>query len=395
MKIQLILPAMMVLVILQMGCGESPTTTELQDQVVKIRVTNPSPDTIDSYGLDLDLIPIDSNMRLESDGSELLFQYEDRNTNGLPDKLFASLTLLPQSTQTILGIKTPEKLRGYSSPRAQVILQDQTGQQLDTVAYPTALRHQGIVLENDIIGYRALSEAPFGIDVIGKRFADLVVHTKEDISKEEKWGGDVLKEGGSLGLGSPAIFDLNGIVHFNNFDSREVQVVANGPLRAEIVTQIRGIPVRDEKVDVQVTMEMHAGNQWLDMEVEMLSRTDLTYQFAFGLPKHEEATDFTQGLENGVHFAYTYGLQSAQGEQLGLSILVPGRYEVDHYREDPHDYFYLASPVDKKVQYRVLAAWVKGPKGIFDEVDFLNFARSLARAYGIQPTVKVEWQNNN
>ena len=374
------------------SCGDDSTSGS-DDELVRITLTNPNADTIKNYGLDLDLIPVDSNLELMANDQALLFQLEDRNVNGLPDKLFTFLDLLPNSTHIIVGQAATEAA-AKPVKRVQALLMDaQSGKHLTTYVYQESnqLRHQGIVMENDLIAYRALMQTSFAFDIIGKRFKELVIDTKPDISQEDKWGGDILNEANSLGIGAPALYNLDGIVRLDKFDSREVQVLANGPLRAEIQTVVKGVPVRDEKVDVQINMEMQAGNQWIEVDLQILSSTDLTLQFAFGLPKHDDATDFTQGLESAVHFAYTHGLQSAQGEQLGMALLVPEIYELDHYREDPFDYYYLATPIDKKVTYRLLAAWVKGQRTIFDEVDFLNFVRDQAKTLGRKPAVKVEW----
>ena len=388
----LLMPLIGLLCLVACGDSDKKDPSAASDQVVSITISNPGPDTVHSFGLDVDLIPIDSQLILLKNGTEIPFQFEDRNVNGLPDRLFSVIDLMPATQVTLSGVASTQA-RTLPSTLVQAVMMDQDGQSLSTFTYETAsnLRHQGVILENQRIAYRALMQGAFAFDVIGKRFPDLVTHKHEDISEEADWGGDVLDEGETLGIGSPALYDQTQIIRFDQFDSREVQVLAAGPLRAEVAITVKGILVRGEKLDVRMNLEMHADAQWVDVTLELLSRTDLTLQFGFGLPKHEEATDFTQGLESGVHFAYTYGLQSAQGDQLGLALLVPEIYELDHYRDHPQDYFYLATPIDKKVQYRFMAAWVKGPRTIFDEVDFLNFVRKEAQFLGLLPSAQVTW----
>jgi hypothetical protein len=157
-------------------------------------------------------------------------------------------------------------------------------------------------------------------------------------------------------------------------------------------TTIKGLPVRDEKIDLLIKWQMQAGQPWAQLNVSILTKTDLNLQFAFGLPKHEEATDFTQGQTNNVHFAYTYGLQSSNNEQLGMAIMVPGKFEMDTYREDPHNYFYLATPINQSVEYRIMSAWVKGRSAIFDEVAFLDVVRKYVAGYGSVITVKPDFR---
>ena len=383
-----VLSVSIILLLVQCKQGEPQ---EEATGVMQIEISNTSVDTINNFGLDLDLIPIDSNMRLVQGDVEIPFQFEDRNENGLPDKLFAPLQLNPGSRLQLNGIAG---MRQRPTRHVQLFLQSADGTVLSSYDFASEadLRYDGLIFENEWIGYRANKEAPFAFDVIGKSLASLQLQNPETVLQGQKWGEDVLDEGNSLGIGSPAVYDLNSIVRFSTSDSREIKVLANGPLRSAAQIVIKGIPVRDEKIDIGIELEMQAGNQWLEVETSLLSPTDLTLQLAFGLPKHPDATDFTQGVEEGVHFAYTHGLQSADGDQLGMALLVPAQYELDHYREDPEDYFYLATPVDRKVRYRILAAWVKGRRTIFDEVQFLDFVRSQARIYARTPEMKVHWR---
>ena len=236
----------------------------------------------------------------------------------------------------------------------------------------------GIIMENEWVGYRAILTAPYAMDIIGKRKPDLLDSPiKVDLQNVSNWGGDALDEGLSLGIGSPAIFDLENIVPLTKFDSKEIEVVQTGPLRAEVHTTIKGVPVRDEKIDILVKWQMQAGKPWSQLNVSILSKTNLNLQFAFGLPKHEESTDFTQGQTNNVHFAYTYGLQSSENEQLGMAIMVPGQFEMDTYRDDPHNYFYLATPIDQAVEYRIMSTWVKDRLAITMKLHFLIWYESM------------------
>ena len=233
---------------------------------------------------------------------------------------------------------------------------------------------------------------PYAFDIIGKRKSEMLESPVNiDLEKISNWGGDALDEALSLGIGSPAIFDLEKIVPLSKFDSKEIEIVETGPLRAEVHITIKGVPVRNDKVDFLINWQMQPGKHWAQVDLSIISKTDLNLQFAFGLPKHEDATDFTQGLLHEVHFAYTYGLQSSEGEPLGMAIMVPGKYELDTYRDDPHNHFYLATPINQGVQYRIVSAWGKGKLAIYDEVMFLDLLKEYAAEYGAKVTVKPDF----
>lgn len=387
-----LLSLIVVVVFLLFACGQNPTQ-ERKEGLFDISVTNPSADTLKQYGIDVDLVRVEGDFHLMQGDKEIPVQIEDRNSNGNPDKMYALIDLAPGTTSNLVAL--PGK--GAELPlgvRLHANLSDGTEVQGNhLVNFEEKWAGNGIVIENAWIGYRALMAPPYAFDVIGKRKPEMLDSPiQTDLEKVSAWGGDALDEALSLGIGSPAIFDLESIVPLSKYDSKEINILESGPLRAEVDITIKGVPVRNEKIDVLIKWQMQADKHWAQIDFSILSKTDLTLQFAFGLPKHEESTDFTQGLIDDVHFAYTYGLQSSEGEQLGMAILVPGRFEVDTYRDDPHNYFYLAEPIDRAVQYRIMSAWVKGRLLIFDEIEFLNLIRKYTAEYGAKVTVEPHFR---
>lgn len=378
--------------LLLLSCGSDSSHPET-DNLFDITLTNYSSDTLKQYGIDIDLFRVDGDFHLKNGGKEIPVQIEDRNSNGSPDKMFAQVDLIPGSIMKFIAVsgKGPEVPEGV---RLHAHLSDGTAiQGSHLVNFEEKWAANGIVMENEWIGFRSLMTPPYALDIIGKRKPEMLTGPiSMDLSKITEWGGDALDEALSLGIGSPAIFDLEKIVPLSRYDSKEINIIQSGPLRAEVDMTIRGIPVRDEKIDVLVKWQMQSGKHWSQIDFSILSKTDLTLQFAFGLPRHEEATDFTQGLINEVHFAYTYGLQSSEGEPLGMAILVPGKYEIDTYRDDPHNYFYLVEPIERSVQYRILGAWVKGRLAIFDEIEFLNLVRKYTAEYGAKVTIEPHFR---
>ncbi len=241
------------------------------------------------------------------------------------------------------------------------------------------------------MAYRMLLQPRFAYDIIGKRLPKLIENIDE-VDGVHNWGGAILDPGQSLGIGSPAIFDLEKIIDLSIFDSRVVEVVASGPLRAEIYTTIKGIPVRDEKIDVLIKWSMQAEAHWAQIDFSILSKTDLTLQLACGLPRNDDATDFTQGMASDVHFAYTYGPQSSAGEYLSMAIMVPGKYETDTYRDDEFNHFYLVDPIERAIQYRIVNAWGSGQLNITDEVVFTDLVKECAKSYAAPITVKTDFK---
>ncbi|MDH3648059.1 MAG: DUF4861 domain-containing protein [Saprospiraceae bacterium] len=364
-----------------------------KDSIFEVTVSIDSDDSVSGFLAPVDLLALDQSYTILHGEKELPFQLDDRNNNQIPDKLYAMVDL------PVGGLKTLKAIAGEptaTTPGLQVIHTNIGGESVDVLSLPSSekMHLDGIVMENEWLGYRLLLYPPYNYDIIGKVTAELVLDTVAgDIQELRKWGGDILNEGMSLGIGSPAIYDFDKIVPFDVFDSREITIRSAGPLYAEIYQVIKGVPIRGEKIDVGITWSMQANKHWSEVEIELLTRTNLTLQFAFGLPRHEEADAFIQGKKATTQFAYTYGLQSGQGDQLGMAILVSDTYDLDLYRDDPHNHFFMMEPVDNKVRYRFLAAWVTGRLTIFDEVDFVQLVRKYAQEFSVQPNVSVKYSS--
>ncbi len=382
-----------VIAVMYWNCGTAPGGHAGSSALFQITVSNDGLDSVKQFGVDVDLLATSTAFEIRDDATVIPVQLEDRNSNDIPDKMYFQVDLAPGAYKVL----TAEPTDGFtqaSSQGVQVITRGTDGASIEqfsfTGANPFALG--GVIIENDFIAYRSVLNAPFGFDIIGKNTAALLLDTVQaPLSPLARWGGDILDEGSGLGVGGPALYDQSEIIRFNTFDERSYEVIADGPLRAEVHIRILGIPVRDEKVDILLKWQMTAGQHWAQVDMELINPTDLNLQMAFGLPRHPEASDFTQGKNGGTHFGYTYGLQSADGDQLGMALLVHDKYEVDHYREDEQDFFYLATPIDGAVQYRFLAAWVGGRRLIFEESQFIGFVRHYAMAYDQPPSVQVQW----
>ncbi len=345
--------------------GACKPSVSAEGNLFEITLTNTTSDSVHNYGVHVDLIAFDDAFTVLDGDASLPIQLEDRNANDIPEILFVQTDLPPNTTKTLKAV-----------PGKPVIPSDQV--------HVLQTTNGDVVLENDWIGYRLLNTAPYAIDALGKRRVGGFAFGANDLPSDRIIGdqGDILREGSSLGIGAPALFDLSQIVDFGGAQEREIHVHATGPLRAEVQLIYRAVPVRNERVDISVRHQLQAGHPWMDVEVELLTRTNLTLQIAFGLPKLPEASDFTQGRDGTVNFGYTYGLQSSEGEHLGLAVMAAFRTDYEHYRDDPHNYFFLVGPgADRKVSYRVLALWGKSRFAVSDEFEFLGYVRSFVQGY--------------
>ena len=383
--------SLVLLLAITIGCGNDSKPPA--GNLFEIVVSNGGQDTVFNYGIDVNLVRVEQAFTLKHGEEILPVQIEDRNNNGTPDRMFAMVDL-PPGRLIKLEAHAGDHAMNRSNPLVGLHASINGNSVKEPYTYSPGDQWDGdgLIMDNEWVGFRYLMRPPFAFDIIGKRRAQLLTSDQmEGLSQMSEWGGDALDEGLSLGIGSPALYDQAQIIPLTDFDHKEVNILENGPLRSEVQIITRGIPVRGEKIDVRIDWQMEGGKHWSANEVSILTKTDLNLQFAFGLPKHNDATDFTQGLLSHTHFAYTYGLQDSHGEHLGMAILIPEGYEIDTYRDDPHNYFYLVNPIEQKVNYRILASWGKGRNTVIDEVDFLGVIKDYCSQYGASIQIKPDF----
>jgi len=361
--------------------------------------------------VEIDLVPVDTAFKLFIDTLAIPFQTEDWNDNGIVDKLFFILELPPRSEYKITA--TPVDSFHFPSARTQVVLKRQTldydpqnpfrlsneyvnARQIqvppDLIAQNTWIWHEGIAWENEIIGYRAYLDRRSIFDIFGKITSRLVLDTiTGDLHEMQSWGADILQIGTSFGIGSPGIYDFDSIYTFSNYKAKNVEILASGPIRSIVRIDFLGLQIRGEEIDIRMYLEMVSGRHWTEVKLQTLRNERLNIVYATGITRRPRTTGLVQGKELKTDFCYTFGLQASHGENMGMAILIPDKYDVDVHHSNPESHILLIHPINDEVTYRFMATWEKGPRGINDEVDFINLVRNYAKAFTLEDSIRVHY----
>lgn len=228
---------------------------------------------------------------------------------------------------------------------------------------------EGPVLENDLIAYRFYMDSRHRNDIYGKRVHDLVMDTVgwqyHDIMD---WGSDVLKVGESLGIGSPAIWYQDSLYTLSDYEEKTVEITETGGKRANVRMTFKGLQIGQHKMDLAQDWSIMTGQPWCTIQLEVTSG-DLPegMSFATGIVKHLD--EYTEQVNNGFRYAYTWGPQSFHKENLGMGILISESFEPEKI-EDALSHAYVLKKSGNKVNYRFLAAWERDVIGVKSAEDF-------------------------
>ena len=354
-------------------------------------------------GLDLAEIGISSSgyFVVYSENIEIASQADDLDGDGHPDELFLLLDLrsdtdsriviarsddpptYPSRTQAIVAVRNGGTFSNglyvdgsVYEPVSFVNVPDDQEQDSDWAMF------EGPVWESDLIGFRYYLDDRNRTDIFGKRIPALVLHSVEgDYHAIGEWGADILKVGGSLGLGSPAVLIGETLSLIDNAESRTVEVVASGPLRSILRSTHTGWKVAESHVNVVSELEIHAGQRWTEQRLTIDGLQD-DARLATGIVRHPAASELHTGEIAGVYYMYTWGAQSDQGHNLGMAILVPQRFDPVVHESDPASHVVTFLADGGRATYRYLAAWELESTPIPDRESFEMEVRLVAMRWG-------------
>jgi Domain of unknown function (DUF4861) len=230
-------------------------------------------------------------------------------------------------------------------------------------------KNEGPTWENDYIGYRFYADARHRFDIFGKKTPKMVLDTiGPEYHDVLNWGADILKVGDALGMAAPAFWSDGRIIPFSEWDSKTIEIVANGPLRSIFKTTFKNLKAGNNLligrnlVDLEQTIEFRAGERFCDVRLNILKTTHPYIEFCTGIVKHPSVQSMEIGIAHSNFFGYTYGKQSYHGDGLGMAVLIKGDYNPVRV-DDSLTYAVRMRMEKKEICYRFLASWALEPNG--------------------------------
>jgi len=385
----------MVSLLLFSGCRKSPTHS--------LEIYNPSGiDRIDEgvlYGLNQFANPIPDDMVASlviNDGSyEVPYQLVDEDLDGRLDNLLILTSLKPNESKTLHYEFGSGNSPAPIASRVQAELSVKTGGEFKDKKYiggkfmnvsslevPTEhtdhssyIRYEGPGWESDKVGYRYYLDWRNAIDIFGKSKPDLALQNVgqdgfDSYHEPSDWGMDILKVGESLGIGSIGIWSNGVVQRVDSSAHTSVDILANGPLEAKILTHYVQWQVDGHPFDLRSILSIRAGSRLTKHDVKV---NPIPLNLCTGLVKDPDVEVFTSAdPKSEWQYMASWGKQSLANDNLGMAILY-SKNAFLAYEEDEYSDIVVLNPKNGDLTYYFLAAWEGEENGIKDIASFQKY----------------------
>jgi Domain of unknown function (DUF4861) len=254
-------------------------------------------------------------------------------------------------------------------------------------AHDAYFKYEGPGWESELVGYRLYLDERNRCDIFGKRekglflhgvgVNDLVSDGKESYQYRQDWGQDIFKVGGSLGIGSFALWRNGHPVPVEVIDSALCRITQDGPLLSEITLEYRGWKVAGISRDLEARLSIAAGSRLTHV---FLTSRGAPADFCTGLAKHDGCVLMTSppAARSGWGYAALYGQQALTGDNLGTALFYR-LADCVRQTEDSLSQIVVLRPRNGIVQYYFAAAWEQEPGGIRDAAAFQAYLDDTVR----------------
>lgn len=220
----------------------------------------------------------DANYCIKVNGKKTAYQADDLNGDGKPDELVFLVDLAAGARAKVSLSRTRRKpVAAEPQVVASLIRKSDTGE-WQHVKEATSTRndmynrmhHHGVAFESDKMAYRIYFDNKSTIDVYGKKEYRLELRdtwwypTGEQLA--EGYGDDILLVSGWVGVGS--LKGWNGrMQHIDKFGRRTQRILAGGPLRTVVESEVEDWEYEGTKSKVTVRYILYAGHRDVIAEV--------------------------------------------------------------------------------------------------------------------------------
>ena len=263
----------------------------------------------------------------------------------------------------------------------------------DTKFTAPVYQMEGPAWENDQIAFRNYYDARNGMDIFGKRSADMVLDSVgvngRDYHTLADWGMDILKVGNSLGAGAIAIGIGDSLYRVGPCEEGRYRLISEGPVRAILELTYRNVPAGERMYNITHHVSIYAGDRFYRSKV-WVSNLQGDEELVTGIVNLHEvpAETFDEGA---IKVMASLGNQGFNGEMLGMGVLLSAR-QFKRFWEAPFTgsgivNTHLVSLVlsnDKPSEYSFLAAWELQDERVKENEYFMNILKSAAKKLAIK-----------
>jgi hypothetical protein len=278
-----------------------------------------------------DLVPVLRTI----DGIEIPSQADDLDGDGQWDELFSLINFLPgQQLKIRIEFVNKEDVPAYPvranvrfgdiHPPYKEISEYGRLKSTETEIGSQYFQMEGPAWENDKVAFRNYYDARNGMDIFGKRIADMVldsvgVGTRKNYHELRDWGMDILKVGNSLGAGAIGIQRDDNIYRVGLCDTGSYKLLIDGPLRSIFRLTYEGCPAGQNSYHIVHEISIWGGSHFYK-SVVTLSPSTGKEQLVTGIV-NLQSENYTLTQTDGHTALITHANQAFDGELLGMGIL--------------------------------------------------------------------------
>lgn len=354
--------------------GGSPAAVSAQEtgQTITVEVSNPWNHTKTDEPVVIDLNALDTGFRVRSatvrdNRTEVPSQLDDLDNDRRADELAFVTTLPPKSKKTFTINLTPEKSDKQYAPRvyAEMLVSDKKGKHapVQSVTIPgttniyNQMHHHGPALESELVAYRLYFDKKQTVDIYGKFRKGFEIKESQFYPTDEQlargFGDDVLRVGGSCGVGALKGWDGKKATHIEPVATRTERIIAYGPVRTIAEIEDNEWAYQGSELNMTTRYTLYGGHR------------DLFIEVFFDEPlKDEVFCTGVQDIRGSVSSSDHRGLIACWGtdwpvndtvkyakETVGLATYIPQRYVKEEVKDKPNYLYTLGARGEKKMHY--------------------------------------------
>ena len=313
----------------------------------------------------------------DNEGNVLASQCDDIDGNGIWDEMVFLIDLKGGEKKTVSFISADKSDAPEFTKRTNVRFGDKkspykeilNGTRLKTYDSPNsskAFQMEGPAWENDVVGFRNYFDVRNGMDIFGKRTAEMVLDSvglpgKQTYHEIAEWGMDILKVGNSLGAGAIGLAIGDSLYRIGPSGEGRYYFICEGPVRAMFELTFSDVKIEDRVYNISHQISIYAGDNFYRNKITIDGLKD-DERLITGIVDHD--LPLNKSEYRGTHYFYTFGGQAYTHENLGMAVLVDEMSFNDSFsapeKGDGITKTYLVSmniENSKPVEYMFLAGW--------------------------------------
>jgi len=359
-----------------------------------------------------DMFPLLKDM----DGKVIPSQIDDLDKDGKWDELFFLIDLKASETKVLNVLFVDRKDVPDFKVRSNVRFADMTQEHVeldgaDRLKSSKSSNSQkyftmeGPAWENDKVAFRNYYDARNGFDIFGKKTTEMVLDkvglTPHSYHEIADWGMDILKVGNSLGAGAIAIKKDGKFYRFVDaetneamFESGEVDIIADGPLRSIIKMKVNGWEVDGNKYNLIHEISIWGGVQFYKSKVTV-SGLKGGESLVTGIVNIDSDSLIFFEPNNKFVCLATHDNQAYDGEKLGMAILLHKSNFIAHI-EAPEEGVGIVKTYmvelklenEKPVKFCYYSGWELQNENFMNADYFIDLIKSDAQKFADKVVVK-------